>query len=51
VFRWRRLSGIAGSLEVGEATRVAFTLEDDGAGTRLTVTEEPVPLVAAGAGR
>jgi uncharacterized protein YndB with AHSA1/START domain len=51
VFRWRRLSGLGGSLEVGEATRVAITLEDDGAGTRLTVTEEPAPLVAAGTGR
>jgi uncharacterized protein YndB with AHSA1/START domain len=51
VFRWRRLSGASGSLEVGEASRVAFRLEDDGAGTRLTVTEEPAPLVAAGADR
>jgi uncharacterized protein YndB with AHSA1/START domain len=51
VFRWRRLSDVGGSLEVGEATRVAFTLEDDGVGTRLTVNEEPAPLVAAGAAR
>jgi uncharacterized protein YndB with AHSA1/START domain len=50
VFRWRRLTGAGGSLVVGAATRVAFTLEDDGAGTRLTVIEEPAPLVAAGAG-
>jgi uncharacterized protein YndB with AHSA1/START domain len=51
VFRWRRLTGAGRSLEVGEATRVAFTLEDDGPGTRLTVTEEPAPLVAAVADR
>jgi uncharacterized protein YndB with AHSA1/START domain len=49
VFRWRRLAGAGPSLEVGEATRVAFVLEDEGAGTRLTVTEEPAPLVATGA--
>jgi uncharacterized protein YndB with AHSA1/START domain len=51
VFRWRRLSRAGGSLQVGAASRVAITLEDDGAGTRLTVTEEPAPLVAAGASR
>jgi uncharacterized protein YndB with AHSA1/START domain len=49
VFRWRRLAGAGRSLEVGEATRVEFELEDEGAGTRLTVTEQPAPLVAAGA--
>ena len=49
VFRWRRLAGAGPGLEVGEATRVAFALEDEGADTRLTVTEEPAPLVAAGA--
>lgn len=48
VFRWRRLAGAGPSLEVGEATRVAFLLEDDGSGTRLTVTEEPAVLVSAG---
>jgi uncharacterized protein YndB with AHSA1/START domain len=47
VFRWRRLAGVGPSLEVGEATRVAFSLEDDGAGTRFTVTEEPAILVSA----
>jgi len=51
VFRWRRLAGAGPSLEVGEATRVAFALEDEGSGTRLTVTEEPAPLVAVGAVR
>ena len=50
VLRWRRLHGRGGSLEVGEATRVAFELESEGAGTRLTVTEEPTLTVAAGAG-
>lgn len=48
-FRWRRLAGAGISLEVGEATRVTFLLELDPAGTRLTVTEETVPLVSAGA--
>ncbi len=51
VFRWRRLAGSGGSLAVGEATRVVFALEDEGTGTRLTVTEEPAPLVSAGASR
>jgi uncharacterized protein YndB with AHSA1/START domain len=50
VFRWRRLAGAGRSLEVGEATRVAFALEDEESGTRLTVTEEPAPLVGTGAG-
>ena len=50
VFRWRRLAGTGGSLQVGEATRVAFELEDEGDGTLLTVTEEPTPLVASGGG-
>lgn len=49
VFRWRRLAGAGPTLEVGEATRVAFELEDQDAGTSLTVTEEPAPLVATGA--
>jgi uncharacterized protein YndB with AHSA1/START domain len=48
VFRWRRLAGAGRSLRVGEATRVVFALEDDRAGTRLTVTEEPAPRVSAG---
>ncbi|MCI0633873.1 MAG: SRPBCC domain-containing protein [Actinobacteria bacterium] len=46
VFRWRRLAGVGPTLEVGDATRVGFALEDSGAGTRLVVTEEPAPLVA-----
>jgi len=49
-FRWRRLAGAGRSLEVGEATRVTFVLEADPGGTRLTVTEEPVPLATAGFG-
>ena len=32
------------------ASRVTFVLEADPAGTRLTVTEEPVPLATAGFG-
>ncbi len=50
VFRWRRLAGAGPTLEVGEATRVAFALEDAPAGTRLVVTEEPAPLVSARVG-
>lgn len=49
-FRWRRLAGAGVSLEVGGASRVTFVLEADPAGTRLTVTEEPVPLATAGSG-
>ena len=49
-FRWRRLVGAGVSLEVGGASRVTFVLEADPAGTRLTVTEEPVPLATAGFG-
>jgi uncharacterized protein YndB with AHSA1/START domain len=48
--RWRRLAGAGISLEVGGATRVSFVLEPEAAGTRLTVTEETVPLVSAGVG-
>jgi uncharacterized protein YndB with AHSA1/START domain len=48
VFRWRRVTGTGASFRVGEATRVAFVLEDEGDGTLLTVTEEPMPLVASG---
>jgi uncharacterized protein YndB with AHSA1/START domain len=47
VFRWRRLAGVGPSLEVGQATRVVFCLEDDGPGTRLSVREEPALLVSA----
>jgi uncharacterized protein YndB with AHSA1/START domain len=47
-FRWRRLTGAGVSLEVGGASRVTFVLEPDPKGTRLTVTEEPVPLATAG---
>lgn len=50
VFRWRRLVGAGRSLEVGEPTRVEFALDDHRDGTRLTVTEERVALVAPGAG-
>ena len=46
-FRWRRLEWAGVSLEVGGASRVTFVLEADPAGTRLTVTEEPVPLATA----
>ena len=49
-FRWRRLAGAGVSLEVGGATRVRFVLDPDPQGTRLTVTEEPVPLATAGFG-
>ena len=49
-FRWRRLAGAGLSLEVGGASRVTFVLEADPAGTRLTVTEEPVPLATSGFG-
>ena len=49
-FRWRRLAGAGISLEVGGASRVTFVLEADLAGTRLTVTEEPVPLATSGFG-
>jgi uncharacterized protein YndB with AHSA1/START domain len=49
-FRWRRLKGAGVSLEVGRASRVTFVLEADPAGTRLTVTEEQVPLATAGFG-
>jgi uncharacterized protein YndB with AHSA1/START domain len=49
-FRWRRLIGAGVSLEVGGASRVTFVLEADPEGTRLTVTEEPVPLATAGFG-
>lgn len=48
VLRWRRLAGAGTGLEVSEATRVAFALEDDSHGTRLTVTEEPATLVSVG---
>jgi uncharacterized protein YndB with AHSA1/START domain len=49
-FRWRRLAGAGVSLEVGGASRVTFVLGADPAGTRLTVTEEPLPLATAGSG-
>jgi uncharacterized protein YndB with AHSA1/START domain len=47
VLRWRRLEDVAGALSVGEATRVTFRLEDEGAGTRLAVEEAPATLVAS----
>jgi uncharacterized protein YndB with AHSA1/START domain len=47
-FRWRELrSGDAG-LAIADATVVAFTLEADGRGTRVTVTESPGVLGADG---
>jgi uncharacterized protein YndB with AHSA1/START domain len=46
VLRWRRISGEGASIEVGEATRVTFELEDGDGYARLTVTEEPVALLA-----
>lgn len=49
-FRWRRLTGAGVSLEVGGASRVTFVLEPHPRGTRLTITEEPVPLATAGLG-
>jgi uncharacterized protein YndB with AHSA1/START domain len=45
--RWRRLEDVAGTLAVGDATRVTFRLEDEDAGTRLAVQEEPATLVAS----
>jgi uncharacterized protein YndB with AHSA1/START domain len=51
VLRWRRISGAGASIEVGEATRVTLELEDEDGQVRLTVTEEPVALVAAAVAR
>jgi uncharacterized protein YndB with AHSA1/START domain len=47
VVRWRRLDGAGTTLQVGDATRVSFELEDDGGSTRLTVREERVPLATS----
>jgi uncharacterized protein YndB with AHSA1/START domain len=47
VVRWRRLDGAGSTLQVGDATRVSFELQDDGASTRLTVREERVPLATS----
>ena len=49
VLRWRRLSGAGATFRAGEATRVTFELDDDPDGTRLTVSEERVPLVTRSA--
>ena len=45
VFRWRSISGAGLSLQIGEPTRVEFTLEplDDGR-TLVTVIEHDAPL-------
>jgi uncharacterized protein YndB with AHSA1/START domain len=50
-FRWRRIAGAGLSVDVGGASRVTFVLEADPEGTRLRVTEKPVPLAMAGFGR
>jgi uncharacterized protein YndB with AHSA1/START domain len=41
IFRWRELGGTGSGLVAGPATTVAFTLEPDGEGTRLVLTESP----------
>jgi uncharacterized protein YndB with AHSA1/START domain len=41
IFRWRELGGAGFGLVAGLATTVAFTLEPDGDGTRLVLTESP----------
>jgi uncharacterized protein YndB with AHSA1/START domain len=53
-FRWRELRTSASGLAVAEATVVAFTLEAEEQGTRVTVTEshgvlaaDPPPLAMA----
>ena len=40
-FRWRELRAGAAGLAAADVTVVAFTLEADDAGTRVTVTESP----------
>jgi uncharacterized protein YndB with AHSA1/START domain len=40
-FRWRELRAGAAGLAAADATVVAFTLEPDGRGTRVRVTESP----------
>jgi uncharacterized protein YndB with AHSA1/START domain len=45
VFRWRSLAGAGIGLQVGEPTRVEFTLQplEDGARTLITITETDAP--------
>ncbi len=45
-FRWRRIAGVGFGTRIAEATRVEFALSPSGAGTELSVVEEPVDLVA-----
>jgi len=46
VFRWRSMSGVGLTLQVGAPTRVEFALEpvDEGTRTRVTVTEHDAPF-------
>jgi uncharacterized protein YndB with AHSA1/START domain len=46
VFRWRSIAGAGLTLQIGDPTRVEFILEpvDDGARTRVTVTEHDAPM-------
>jgi uncharacterized protein YndB with AHSA1/START domain len=41
IFRWRELGEAGPGFVAGPATTVAFTLEPDGEGTRLVLTESP----------
>ena len=41
IFRWRELSGTGIGFVAGPATTVAFTLQPEGRGTRLVLTESP----------
>jgi uncharacterized protein YndB with AHSA1/START domain len=45
-FRWRELRSSGPRLAIADATVVAFTLADDGHGTRVTVTESRGVLAA-----
>ena len=45
-FRWRELRAGAAGLAAADATVVTFTLDADGRGTRVTVTESPGVLGA-----
>jgi len=47
-FRWRELRTGDSGLAIADATVVAFTLEADDRGTRVTVTESPGVLGADG---
>jgi uncharacterized protein YndB with AHSA1/START domain len=40
-FRWRELADTGSGFAAGRATTVTFTLEPDGEGTRLVLTESP----------